>query len=627
MDLGSGGPVVLPDSVGSAAHPHLLLGASKTGTIYLMDRENMGHFNALGDTQIVQNITGAVGGMWLTPACFNGMIYYVGLSDVIKAFAMSGGMINTNPTAQGTTTFGGGATPCISANGTNNAIVWALQVDYSNGGLSVLHAFNATNVAQELYNSSQLASRDNAGGVINFIVPTIANGKVYVGGSSSLSVYGNAAFLANPVIAPNGGAFTNSVTVTLTDATPGTAIYYTLDGTVPTTNSILYGGSFVLTNSTSIQAVATKSGALNSPVAGASFINSSSIGAGSGLIGSYWSNVTSVEFTEVGFAIPATLVRTDAVVNFNWGTGSPDPSISADQFTVRWTGAVQPQFSENYTFTTTTDDGVRLWVNNELIIDKWVVQAATSWSGSINLTAQQRYNIKMEYFENTDQASAQLSWSSPSTPMAIIPQSQLYPVSNPPPTVVLTGPANGATFTASASMTLAASATAQYNAISSVAFYANATLLGIQTNGPYILTATGLAAGSYALTAIVSDATGLTGTSAPVNITITPGTGLPYGLTSRTAIAPFLNLPNSINGSMPATLSQTGVFTNTASLGHDRRVDSLQSQYSALVRCRSENPLAGRAQQRRALHHQSTNCVRADRRVVFPQRHGLRETF
>ena len=102
---------------------------------------------------------------------------------------------------------------------------------------------------------------------------------------------------------------------------------------------------------------------------------------------------------------------------------------------MRWTGSVQPQFNETYTFYTTTDDGVRLWVNGQLLIDDWVDQSATTKSGSITLNAQQLYNIQMDYYEDGGNAVAQLAWSSPSTPQAIIPQSQLYPYTNPPPTV------------------------------------------------------------------------------------------------------------------------------------------------------------------------------------------------
>jgi len=127
------------------------------------------------------------------------------------------------------------------------------------------------------------------------------------------------------------------------------------------------------------------------------------------------------------FINPPTLLRTDVTVNFDWGTGSPDSSISVDDFTVLWTGTVQPQFDETYTFYTTTDDGLRLWVNGQLVVDKWVDQPATEWSGAIALHAAQKYPISMEYYQNGGDASAKLSWSSPSTAKAVIPQSQLYP--------------------------------------------------------------------------------------------------------------------------------------------------------------------------------------------------------
>jgi hypothetical protein len=93
-----------------------------------------------------------------------------------------------------------------------------------------------------------------------------------------------------------------------------------------------------------------------------------------------------------------------------------------------WTGLVQPQFSETYTFYTTTDDGTRLWVNGQLVVDRWVDQGATEAHGSITLQGSQKYPITMEYYENGGDASATLAWSSPSTTKTIIPQSQLYPV-------------------------------------------------------------------------------------------------------------------------------------------------------------------------------------------------------
>jgi hypothetical protein len=425
IDVGSAGQIVLPDSAGSVAHPHLLLAGSKAGTIYLLDRDNMGHFNAAGDTQIVQAVSGAVGGMWCTPAWFNGVFYYIGQGDKVKAFALSNATINTTPLSQSATAFGS-SSPSISAHGTNNAILWAMQASSP----AVLHAYNATNLAQELYNSSQNSARDNPGSPIKFTVPTVANGKVYITTVGALSVYGNSAFLALPLISPNGGTFTNAVGVTLSDSVPGTSIYYTLDGTTPTTNSILYTGPFVLTSSAGVQAVGTMPGSPNSGVAEATFYNSSSLGAGVGLVGQYYANT----FPANPF-VGSPLVRTDAVINFNWNSVQPDPTIGPNNYTVRWTGMVQPMFDETYTFYTTTDDGVRLWVDGQLLIDKWVPQSPTTWSGSIPLQAHHLYSIEMDYFQAGGGAVAYLYWSSPSTVQTIIPQSQLYPITTLPPVV------------------------------------------------------------------------------------------------------------------------------------------------------------------------------------------------
>ncbi len=142
-----------------------------------------------------------------------------------------------------------------------------------------------------------------------------------------------------------------------------------------------------------------------------------------GLQGDYYDNI---DFTNL------TVTRVDATVNFNWGNDSPDPLIGADTFSIRWTGQVQPQYSETYTFYTTTDDGVRLWVDNQLIIDKWIDQGSTEWSGTISLTGEAKYDIKMEYYENGGGALAELRWSSPSRPKEIIPQSRLYSDTTPP---------------------------------------------------------------------------------------------------------------------------------------------------------------------------------------------------
>ena len=426
IDVGSAGQIVLPDSVGSVAHPRLLVAGSKAGPFYLLDRDNLGHFNAAGDSQIVQSIAGAVNGLWSTPAYFNGTIYYAAVGDRVKAFSISNGAINTTPIAQSTNTIGyPGASPMISANGVSNAIVWALQ---TSSGTAVLRAYNATNVAQELYNTTQNAARDAAGQAIKFAVPAVANGKVYVPGINSLSVYGNSTFLPLPIISPNGGTFTNSMVVSLTNTFPGASIYYTLNGTNPTTNSILYTGPFVISVNTGVRAVAAMPGTPNSSVASATFYNASSIGQGTGLLGQYYGTTFPTNpFTGIS------LVRTDAFVNFNWNSASPDPSIPAVNYTVRWVGMLQPLFSDTYTLSTTTDDGVRLWINETLLIDHWVAQSPTTWTNTIALQAGLLYTVEMDYFQAQGGAIAQLAWNSPSTAFSIIPQSQLYPITSLPP--------------------------------------------------------------------------------------------------------------------------------------------------------------------------------------------------
>src|ERR1051325_2567475 len=137
----------------------------------------------------------------------------------------------------------------------------------------------------------------------------------------------------------------------------------------------------------------------------------SAAGNGAGLRGLYYDTTG---FTALKVA------RVDAGVNFDWGTGSPDGSIGADQFSVRWTGQVQPRYTQTYTFYTTTDDGVRLWANGVLVVDHSADQGATEWSGAIALTAGQKYNLQMDYYENGGGASAKLSWSNPSQENTII---------------------------------------------------------------------------------------------------------------------------------------------------------------------------------------------------------------
>lgn len=148
------------------------------------------------------------------------------------------------------------------------------------------------------------------------------------------------------------------------------------------------------------------------------FKSATAAGTGSGLRAEY--------FSGYGFD-SSRFVRTDSSVNFDWRFGSPDSSLSSDGFSVRWTGQVEPMFSEAYTFYTVADDGVRLSVNGQKIIDNWTDHAWVENSGIIPLVGGQKYNLTMEYYEKTGSAVAKIAWSSPSQAKEFIPQSQLYP--------------------------------------------------------------------------------------------------------------------------------------------------------------------------------------------------------
>ncbi len=139
---------------------------------------------------------------------------------------------------------------------------------------------------------------------------------------------------------------------------------------------------------------------------------------GGGLMGDYFYGTG---FNSLAFS------RVDGAVDFDWGTGSPDPSMGPDAFSVRWTGFVMPRYSETYTFTTTSDDGVRLWVGGNLLIDNWTDHAATEDSGAVALEAGRPYEIVLEYYENGGDALIKLYWSSPSGPREIIPAERLMP--------------------------------------------------------------------------------------------------------------------------------------------------------------------------------------------------------
>ncbi|MFL9893656.1 PQQ-binding-like beta-propeller repeat protein [Paraburkholderia sp. RL17-381-BIF-C] len=187
-DFGSGGAMVLPDqTTAGGVVKHLAVAAGKDNHIYVVDRDAMGKFSPSANN-IWQELIGTLaGGIWGSPAYYNGVVYYGGLNDNLKALPVAGAFLATTAASKSPTTFAyPGATPAVSANGASNGIVWAAE----NGTTGALHAYNAGNLAVELYNSNQAGTRDQWGAGNKFITPMIARGKVYVGATNGVAVFG-----------------------------------------------------------------------------------------------------------------------------------------------------------------------------------------------------------------------------------------------------------------------------------------------------------------------------------------------------------------------------------------------------------------------------------------------------
>jgi hypothetical protein len=186
-DLGSGGAVVLPDLYDASGNTvHLAITAGKDSNLYVANRDSMGKFSA-SNNNIYQEIQGGLpGGLFSAPAYFNNTVYFGSVGSPILAYTVSNAQLLSTPAARTANSFAyPGTTPSISANGTANGIVWAVE----NSTTAVLHAYNATSL-NELYNSNQNQQRDQFGPGNKFITPTIVNGKVFVGTTNGVAVFG-----------------------------------------------------------------------------------------------------------------------------------------------------------------------------------------------------------------------------------------------------------------------------------------------------------------------------------------------------------------------------------------------------------------------------------------------------
>lgn len=292
-DLASGGLVLLP---ALPSGQQLLAQQGKQGTIYLLDITNLGKYCinltpacTTRDTNVVNEIMGASPGIWGSPAYWNGNLYWTGANDSIRAYSFSAnnvGFISSTATSYSAQIFAFSApTPAISANGNTNGILWALDgsaddstCDGGGSNCLGLYAYDATNLTKLLYTSSQAANnRDSPGVAVKFEKPVIANGKVYVGTQSSVSVYGllvNALPAASsPTLSPAPGSYSSAQSITLSDSTPGAVIYYTTNGSTPTVSSAQYSAPLQASSTEIIQAIAVASGYSSSiPAAGTYFI-------------------------------------------------------------------------------------------------------------------------------------------------------------------------------------------------------------------------------------------------------------------------------------------------------------------------------------------------------------------
>ncbi len=260
-DLGSGGVLLIPDVTDSSGKTrHLGIGVGKDADVYLFDRDNMGKFNPINNGNLYQELASGVGGSeFASPAWFNGFVYFGAVGDVIRSFKMTAATLGTNPSSTSAKSFAfPGTTPSISANGTSNGILWAVE----NTSPAVLHAYDANNLATELYNSNQAASnRDQFGAGNKFITPMIANGKVYVGTPNSVAIFG----LLSPVLTsvnPASGTQGSSVNITLSGASFHTGATVNVSGTGVTAVNVVVVSATQITATLTIANTA-KTGSYN----------------------------------------------------------------------------------------------------------------------------------------------------------------------------------------------------------------------------------------------------------------------------------------------------------------------------------------------------------------------------
>jgi len=578
-DLGVQNALLIPNT-------NLLVGGGKEGVMYVLDRNNLGHFRSGNNGQIVQSFQGSSAArmngapvFWNSPS-YGPAIYVWPAGDPLKVFRLVGGLFTVPASAQSSALAAPGMPGgmlSLSANGgtAGTGILWATLSRAGDANHApqpgILRAYDAGNVTRELWNSQQNAARDTLGNFAKFTPPTVANGKVFVASlSNKVVVYG----LINPGAGNTAPLVGAGLDQTLASPTTTTLVGTATDdgnpvppGQLTTTWSLAAGpGAVTFSTPSALSTEVTLS------VPGAYTIRLSAFdgqatasddvtvvvnapeGSGTGLLAQYFNDAGSgVYFTAL------VLTRTDPTVDFDWAESAPDPAVQADNFSVRWSGEIKAPVAGSYTFTTTSDDGVRLYVNGQLLIDNWTDHAVVQNSGTITLAADQRYDIRMDFYDSAVLATARLSWAYAGQSIQIVPQWALYPALpvNQPPTVDAGGDRT-VTLPAAASLSGVArddglpgpSLTTTWSKISGREDSDGGTVTFVNPNAP-ATTATFGADGIYVLRLTVSD--GAVTVSDDVVVTVNP---------TPANTAPVVNAGADRTITLPATTTLAATATD-----------------------------------------------------------------
>jgi len=376
-DLGAGGALMVPDQQG--AHPHVLVQAGKEGRVIVLDRDNLGGYanGATSNTNALQDIstiTPQSKGFWATPAYWNGNIYLWPENGGAMMFKMNTGVMDTEPDSQSSIT---SAFPnpafSVSSNGTQDGIAWAVRADqFNSNGPAVLYAWEANDLTKTIYESDSNATRDAAGPANRYSIPIVTNGKVYVAAKGEIDVYGllnGQQTAATPVISPDGGTFSSDQSVTLSSTTASASIYYTLDDSTPTTSSPLYNGAITISKNTTVKAIASAPGYLQSAVSSATF--------------TFTTQTPTPTFTPAPGTYPlaqsVTLSDTDANAKIYFTTDKSTPSAASTLYT----GAIQVSSSETIN-AIAIDQNLQ---DSNIAIGPYVIQNGIDFSMGFSTTA------------------------------------------------------------------------------------------------------------------------------------------------------------------------------------------------------------------------------------------------